>query len=379
MSAFTRDEARYDALILERLAALRARPSYRSARRRCLGLMGRREAFASLDDWVDADRELQANDSAAWWEIRRVAAELAEQLALFPSLALCALMVKRFSPRSGSSGGFTFPIDFWFARARLSLVGPVTAPIARILSARPRPPLEPGVVIGGPPARSSGGNALSALRLELELPLEYPPVLAVAFGRHARKAAQESVRGAGLDVPHRVRRNQRGVGPACSLITYKRGTPFVKNLRAACLAHGISLHYRVGKPSVASSTSATKAPLAEVRLLVVAPIDVQEQSLTDAIRRLIARSRDALRDAGVDLGQRSRTSSLARRASSFHVTGRRLPPRGIYPIIDGLLREPSGADRVTEREANMPRQVKSRRHAVGTRLRRKGLLPGEPR
>ena len=187
------------------------------------------------------------------------------------------------------------------------------------------------------------------------------------------------VRGAGLDVPHRVRRNQREVEPACSLVTYKRGTPFVKNLRAACLAHGISLHYRTGKPSVAASTSATKAPLAEVRLLLVVPIEVQEQSLTDAIRRLIARSRDALRDVGVDLGRRSRTSSLALRASSLSVTGRSLPPGSIYDIADGLLPESSREIGVTGLEARLRGRVRANRHAVGKRLRRKGLLSRQPK
>ncbi len=367
-------QARYDALVLERLAAMRAQPRFRSIRRRCLARMARTKTFRSVEEWQCADENLQANAADAWWAIRRDAGALAEAYSLFVPQVLLTLMVRRYDPHPPQGREHDFPLDIWQPRARLGIEDPAAVPVERILHAtlRRRGSAAPAQRSG----RAQGQSvSLNGLRLLLELPLELPPELRKAFARQARNGVQDDLRDAGLRIPRRVRVKTPPTQLKGVLLTHVRGGEFIRRLRLACKSRGVPVQWRPGRPSLSPGVAGHEAPLSVVRLHLDAPVDVQDRVLLAALDSLANRSLDAMREVGVSLGLRMRPSRIARAASELRVSGHRLGHLGLYAIASRRADEADNAPKGDVQEALAARRVKSQRQQATKRLRDKGFLP----
>lgn len=305
--------------------------------------------------------------------MERDVAELGLKYGLANWQVKWSLLVRDFDPLDPGSTGYLFPIDIWYPAARLIstrlydceeiTLGTLGAQVGMFLELDTSPNDQ----------TETSQDGLGRFRVKIEIPIECPPDLMVHYGRIALSNARKLVRSIGVPVSERVGTD------ACSakkirtyLAAHDLKDPFIAKLETVCDENGIAFE---GDPTfVANPYQSRMSPFALVRLVVEAPIDVKSETLARAVRQTIRTSREVLKVAGLDLGERLRTSPLMKKAVELSLDGTPLSPRALGDLVERHYDITPRVDGKPNPEGQrLSRQMKSRRHFAGNRLRRKLL------
>ena len=169
---------RYNRLVVERYQAMLANPEFARVQTTWLLHLGLPRPFATIDDWVDRESEWRQNDPKSRDELTRDVTALSESFGVAHWHVLWAHFVGEYDPLDGV--GSMFPLDVWHPRSHIL----VSAPDPGLVENLQNLAAGTGVLIGLQPAADtlghrSGGGGLEGLLLEVNLPLELPPDLAV--------------------------------------------------------------------------------------------------------------------------------------------------------------------------------------------------------
>ena len=378
---------RYDQLVMERFHAMCAASRFRDLQKTWLKRRRKRKPFASMEGWVADETSWRTEDSESWWALQLDVARLSEAYGLAPWQVLWALFVDGFTPRSPGAkrdvdhrdpdnAGHLFVLDAWYPQARLVVSRPCAELLNKLVTQGQGAGMYVELNASSVEEPSLSHGDFRRFHVSVELPVEYPPELAIADVRHWRMVGQELVRQVGIDVPRRIRSGGSGSRISVALVTHSERAPFVENLQTVCRDRGLALQIEPGQPSIAPTDEPGKTALALVRLRVEFPLDIRSEDLVVAVRKAIRESREALGEAGLYLGQRLRGAPLVDRAQELRVSGGRLQKRGIGDLIDDNYKvgtvhqgDPSPKNKI------LRQKVKSQRNQVKRRFKRKGLLP----
>ena len=181
--------------------------------------------------------------------------------------------------------------------------------------------------------RRSGGGGLEGLLLEVNLPLELPPELAVLAVRLTLRAGKDIIRSAGFQLPVRVRTRESGNKINATLVVCAGDDSVLTKLEAACAAHGLQLRIDTGREMPDQDKSHGWVPLANVRMEIIFAPDVSAEALVPFVKGSIKNARLALKAVGLNLGQRLRPSSVVGLSRELQVDGTRLTRQGLGDIV----------------------------------------------
>lgn len=327
---------RYERMVLECFYLMLAGTAFAEMRRRWLRRFRRRTPFASMDDWVEADWALRKCDPDTWWRLRSEIGTLSEAYGLAIGQVTWALFVKGFHPRDPEQAGWQFPLDTWDPQIRLvvrraepqvieKIVGlsAITGILVELRSdARPEDNATPDF---------AGTDGIS---ISLEIPLEYPPDLAVIEARRALGVSRHMLRFAGMLVPMRVRGSASRGSVSAAIVTHAETSPFVKDLSSVWEGTMITVIVEAGQPSIGPTWEDGKTPLALGRLRLEFGAMVKSKDLTAGVRKSIREVRSLLKEAGLTIGQRLRPAPLVADAKELHVDGKHLVRYGLGDLVE---------------------------------------------
>lgn len=374
----------YDQIVMERVHAMRASQSFIQMRRKWLKNWKRKAPFPDIDEWLVAERKIREEDRILWDGLQGEVASLAEMYALAPWQVLWTLFVRNYHPWTRTVEGEIappLPLDAWHSERRLIVLQGDSEDIRKWTSLVP----DLGVHIefrsnSEKRGDSSSIGELERFRISMAFPVEYSRELAVLETRKFMGNARELVRKYGVDVPLRARSNFDDSAVSVAIMTHCEHHDFIERLRSACHWAGIEVLHDDGRPSVAPIDEVKKTPLVLVRLLVDFPLCMKAETAVKAIRKAFFKSRECLKDAGLDLGMRQRVAPLVQHAPDLRVDGQRLDAGGLGDIVYDLYDVmPFDSFPKLGRKSNPKGQgkrlaVKSRRNQINTRLQRKGLI-----
>ena len=363
---------RYDSLVMERWHAMRAGPRFATLQSRWLGRLKHAHPYSTLDFWLKAEGRLKEKDIDTWQIMQLEVAELSESYGIAPWHVLWSLFIRDYDPLDPKGPGFQFVLDAWYEQARLVVLFADPDILEDLVKLGARA----GVFVElrhsseeGDDSRS--GRGPDSYLISLEVPLELPPNLAVKQSRGALRTCRQMLRDAGVPVSLRSRSIPATSPVEAALITHSATDPFVERLRTACDDLGLLLQVEPGQPSSAPLDSPGKVGLALVRLRLEFAVDIRSDALVLAVRKAIRLSRVALKAAGLDLGERLRTSPLVQRAIDLQVDGTVLGTGGLGNLVEDIY----GVFPKRGEGPALRARIKSRKHRAGKRIRRKGLLP----
>ncbi len=227
---------------------------------------------------------------------------------------------------------------------------------------------------GSSPQDESILESRGNFRISLEIPLEYPPDLAVQAARWALRTGRDMLRGVGFSQKQRVHKSNPVYSVKATLKGRDCKPGLLDALRTCCQQEG-RLDIELDGGNASGSESRVGTPLSTVRLQLEFPPDVGSEDLIKATRLGIREARKTLKSAGFDLGERLRVSPTVSKARTLGVDGRRLARRGLGDLIEGqtggIIGDP--AHRMPQAQ-KLKMTLKSRRGKAKKRLRRKELL-----
>ena len=358
---------------MKRFHAMLANPEFSRVQKKWLRRLRRRRPFATIDDWADRESELRENDPESRDELTRDVTALSESFGVAPWHVLWALFVREYDPLDGV--GSMFPLDVWHPRSHIL----VTAPEPGLIENLQRLASGTGMLIGLLPASGnfenrSGGGRGGWILLEVNLPLEFPQDLAVIAVRRTLRAGKDIICGAGIQIPVRVRTGNSGNEMYANLVVCAGDDTVLTKLKAACSAHELQLRIDPGREMPDQTRDHGWVPLANVRMEVLFAPEVGAETLVRFVKAAIRNARLALKDLGLDLGQRLRPSSLVELSRELQVDGGRLPRYGLGDIFEKRFDAfPAVNGKVTPEAAKAKSQFKSGRNQIKDRLVKKGL------
>ena len=365
---------RYARLVLERFHAMLANPEFSKVQKKWLRHLGLRQPFPTIDKWAEREYDWRENDPHSRDELTRDVTALSASFALAPWHVLWALFVRGYDPLE--SVGSMFPLDVWHPRSHIL----VTAPQPGLVDKLQQLAAGTGMIIVLQPSadipepREDGGRP-ARFRLEVDLPLELPPDLAVLEIRHALRTGRDIIRGTGLQLPLRVRGGTSDSRIYAGLIAYPGDSTMLKYLKAAFDIRGMELHIDTSREVPNRDRRHGWVPLADVRLEVIFAPEVGAETLVRYVKGAIRNARLALKDLGLDLGQRLRPSPLVGLSRELRVDGGRLPPKGLGDIVEEQLDAfPRAKGKRTPEAEKAIGRVKSQRSKIKRRLTKKALL-----
>ncbi len=252
----------------------------------------------------------------------------------------------------------------------------VLGPIPALLEDLVRLGCQQGMYVeyhGSSPQDESVVGSRGNFRISLEIPLEYPPDLAVQAARWALRTGRDMLRGVGFSQKQRVHKSSSVSSVKATLKT--RAKPgFLDALRTHCQQGG-RLDIELDEANASGSDARVDTTLSTVRLQLEFPPDVGSGDLIKATRLGIREARKTLKSAGFDLGERLRVSPTVSQTRALGVDGGRLARRGLGDLIEdqtgGIIGDP--AHRMPQAQ-KLKMNFKSRRGKVQKRLRGKELL-----
>ena len=371
---------RYDRIVLERYYLMQAGAAFAAMQRKWLPRFRRRNPFGSMEEWVEANDELRRREPDTWWQLQADIGSLSEAYGLAPWQVTWGLFLRGFDPRDPNQAGWLFSLDAWCPQARLVVHRATPQVIEQLVGLSQ----STGILVELRPSASSGEeadravdlDAIEKVRISLEVPLEYPPDLAVMEARQVLRVSREMLRSAGMRVGMRVRGLATGAGVAAALVTHSKTSSFIQALASACAGSIISLVAEPGQPSIAPISEEGKTPLALVRLRLEFGARVRAADLVAGIRRSIREARGVLENAGLTLGQRLRAAPLVVDSPQLRVDGNHLERRGLGDLVEDVYGfTPRERGRLTPEGRAAVSKTKSRRGRIKQRARAKGLLP----
>lgn len=361
---------RYTRMVMDRFHAMQASPEYSRIRWKWLG---RRRPFASIDTWARRESEWRENDPKSRDELSWDVTALSESFGVAHWQVPWALFVREYDPLDDVV--CKFPLDVWHPRSHIL----VTAPEPGLVENLQRLAAGTGILIGLQPAADtlehwSGGGGLEGLLLEVNLPLELPPDLAVLAVRLTLRAGKDIIRSAGFPLPVRVRTGDPGNRINATLVVCAGDESVLTKLESACSAHGLRLRIDPGKEMPDQTSDHGWAPLANVRMEIQFAPDVGAKALVRFVKDAIKNCRLALKAVDLDLEQRLRPSPLVELSRELLVDGARLPRYGLGDIFEKQFDAfPAVNGKVTPEAAKAKSQFKSGRNQIKDRLVKKGL------
>ena len=351
---------------MERFFAMVAGRPFEELRLAWLPVLGRSIPYPTMGEWVEAEDKLRNGDPVLYRQLQSDIGQLSEQYGLFPCQVLWTVFVKDFDPRDKDSPGWQFPLDSWQVRSALRFEGNAVRFIHQVNSLEAQP-------TAGKPQEPQD---LSGLKLELELPLEFPPDLAVREGSVRMDRVRDRLRLSGLAVPKRFKARKVPEKIEAALATHAPTADFYKRLEGVCSENGLQCRVEVGQPSEAPIDEPAKTPLALVRLALLVPVSIRKRAMDRQIRSSLRLARECVSQAGPQLGQRIRISDLVPLAGKLRVDGGRLARRGMGDVVEDEFGMPEleEFERDPKREQLM-NQSRSRRNQIKERLTRKGMIP----
>ncbi len=349
--------------------------AFEAARKRWLKVLHWKEPFDSIDDWVDANDMLKSRSSELWWELQEDAGALSEAYGIAPWQVTWALFVNGFDPSDPESPGFQFPLDSWQPQARLR---PPPLP-KKALDILTNLGAQTGILVTFE-VRVDADDAPDPpgprdFRVVMEIPVECPPDLAVRDMCEVLKVSRDSVRQAGVDVPHRIRWPSPISDVTFCLVSHNSTAEFIERLQSAASGSTVGFRVEPGQPSAASSENPNKTALSLTRLEVVFPLDVNSNELAKALREGMKTTRSILSEAGLILGDHLRHAPLTRLSPKLKVDGQVVPARGLGVLAeDEFGAPPQWEYGPTPEKTEIIAQLKSQRNQVKERVRKKGLL-----
>ena len=311
---------------------------------------------------------------------RQISAGLSEAYGLAPWQVTWGLFLKGFDPRDPDQAGWLFSLDAWYPLARLVVHGARPQVIEQLVSLSQTTgilvELRPGARSGEEADKAVDLDGIENIRISLEIPLEYPPDLAVMEAREALRVSREMLRSAGMRVGMRVRGDASGAGVAAALVTHSDASSFIRALASACAGSIIPLVTEPGQPSIAPVSESGKTPLALARLRLDFGARVKSAVLVAGIRRFIREERGVLEEAGLTIGRRLRAAPLVVNSPDLRVDGNHLDRRGLGDLVEDLYGfTPRERGYLTPKGKAAASKIKSRRGRIKQRARTKGLLP----
>ena len=370
---------RYDRIVLERYYLMLAGAAFADMQHRWLRRLRRRTPFDSMDLWVEANGELREREPDTWWQLQADIGSLSEAYGLATWQVTWGLFLKGFDPRHPNQAGWLFSLDAWCPLARLVVHRATPRVIEQLISLSQGT----GILVELRPDAGSREEADTGLdldgveniRIRVEIPLEYPPDLAVMEARGVLRVSRDMLRSAGMGVG-RIRDHASGAGVAAELVTHSGTGSFIRALASACAGSIIPLVTEPGQPSIAPMSEAGKTPLALVRLRLDFGARVRAADLVAGIRRVIREARGLLEKAGLTIGQRLRAAPLVVNSPDLRVDGKRLDRRGLGDLVENLYGfTPRERGHLTAKGKAAVSETKSRRGRIKQRARTKGLLP----
>jgi len=369
----SKPRARYNRLVLERFHAMVANPEFARVQTKWLLHLGLERPFATIDDWADRESEWRKKSPKSRKELSRDVTALSESFAVAPWHVLWAVFVREYDPQG--SVGSMFPLDVWHPRSHLLVMAPepglidklqrLTAGSGMIIELQPSADIPDPGKYGGRAAR---------IRLEVDLPLELPPDLAILEIRHALRTGRDIIRGTGVQLPRRVRGGTSENRTYAGLIAYPGDPTILKDLKAALDMRGLEMHIATGRQTLNRDRRLGWVPLADVRMEVLFAPEVGAEILVRFVKGAIKSARLAMKAVGLNLGQRLRPSSVVGLSRELQVDGTRLTRQGLGDVVEqqlGAFPEVNG--HLTPEGRKAKGQAKSRRNQIKDRLVKKGL------
>lgn len=315
-----------------------------------------------------------------WWQLQADIGSLSEAYGLATWQVTWGLFLRGYNPRDPNQAGWLFSLDAWYPLARLVVHGATPQVIEQLISLSQGT----GILVELRLDAGSGGEAdkaveldgIESIRISLEIPLEYPPDLAVMEAREVLRLSREMLRSAGMRVGMRVRDEASGAGVAAALVTHSKTSSFIQALASACAGSIIPLVTEPGQPSIAPVSESGKTPLALVRLRLEFGARIRAADLAAGIRRSIREARGVLEKAGLTIGQRLRAAPLVVDSPELRVDGNHLERWGLGDLVEDVYGfTPRERGRLTPEGRAAVSKTKSRRGRIKQRARAKGLLP----
>ena len=186
---------RYDRIVLERYYLMLAGAAFADMQHRWLRRLGRRNPFGSMELWVEANDELREREPDTWWQLQEDIGSLSEAYGLAPWQVTWGLFLKGFDPRDPDQAGWLFSLDAWCPLARLVVHGATPQVIEQLIGLSQGT----GILVELRPDAGSREEADKAvdldgvenIRISVEIPLEYPPDLAVMEAREVLSVSRE--------------------------------------------------------------------------------------------------------------------------------------------------------------------------------------------
>jgi len=364
---------RYTRLVLERFHAMLASSEFSKVQNKWRRRLRRRQPFATIDTWARRENVWQEKDPESRDELTDDVTALSESFGVAHWHVLWTLFVREYDPvgRVGS----LFPLDVWHPRSHLL----VTAPEPGLIENLQRLASGTGMLIGLLPAADIpdpgkyGGRA-ARIRLEVDLPLELPPDLAILEIRHALRTGRDIIRGTVVQLPRRVRGGTSDTRIYAGLIAYPGDPTILKDLKAALDMRGLEMHIATGRQTLNRDRRHGWVPLADVRMEVIFAPEVSAETLVRFVKAAIRNARLALKDLGLDLGQRLRPSPLVELSRVLQVDGGRLARRGFGDLAEEQLGTAAVNAHLTPEAEKFISLAKSRRNKIKRRLANKSLL-----
>ncbi len=353
------------------LQYLVAHPDFLSHRTKCLEAFGLRSPFPNSDVFRRWHCQDPGRVPKGWKAVGAQVSSLAHELEARPMQMLKALLIQNYDPLGPTS--LLFPLDAWDPKPRLVVLGPIPAVLEDLV----RLGCRKGMYVeyqGSSPQDESIVESRGNFRISLEIPLEYPPDLAVQAARWALRTGRDMLRSVGFSQKQRVHKSNL----VSSVKSTLKGRDCKPDLLGVLRSHGqqegpLEIEFEGGNAS--GSDAQVDTPLSAVRLQLEFPPDVGSEDLIKATRLAIREARKALKSAGFDLGERLRVAPTVSQARALRVDGRRLAPGGPGDLIEdqtgGIIGDP--AHRMPQAQ-KLKMTFKSRRGKVQKRLRRKELL-----
>ena len=184
---------RYNRLMLERFHAMLANPKFSKVRRKWLRHLGRRQPFASIDTWARKESEWREKNPESRDELTLDVTALSGSFGVAHWHVLWAIFVREYDPLGGV--GSMFPLDVWHPRSHILVAASEPGLVENLQNLAAGTGMFVGLLpADGDSEHRSGSGGLEGLLLEVNLPLELPPELAVLAVRLTLRAGKDIIR-----------------------------------------------------------------------------------------------------------------------------------------------------------------------------------------